>query len=106
MRQREVIRKIKSLAKDIMPENSSLLLYGSRARGDARRDSDWDLLILLDKSKVEQSDYDNVSFPFTELGWDLNAMIQPHMYTKVDWDNYYFTPFYKNVERDKIVLWG
>ena len=53
-----------------MPANSSLLLYGSRARGDNRVDSDWDLLILLDKPKLSSQDYD-YGYPFRELGWDI-----------------------------------
>ena len=28
-------------------------MYGSRARNEATEDSDWDLLILLDKPKIE-----------------------------------------------------
>ena len=64
--------------------------------------SDWDLLIILDKSKIEQSDYDNVSFPFTVLGWDLGQLISPVLYTKEEWDNNSFTPFYKDVQQDAI----
>ena len=44
-----VIDSIKDIAGKTLPTNSTLLLYGSRARGDNRPDSDWDLLILLDK---------------------------------------------------------
>ena len=31
----EVIRQIKELARRVLPADASLLLYGSRARGDA-----------------------------------------------------------------------
>ena len=44
-----------------------LFLYGSQARDEARPDSDWDILILLDKLKIEVEDYDNVSYPLVEL---------------------------------------
>ena len=29
--------------------DAQIILYGSRARGDAREDSDWDVIILLNK---------------------------------------------------------
>ncbi len=103
MEESQVIKDIKKLAKSTLPEGSSLLLYGSRARGDAHRNSDWDLLILLDKPRITAEDYD-VTYPFRELGWDIGEEISPHIYTKQQWDSWSFLPFYKNVERDKIIL--
>lgn len=103
MERTEVIRNIQLLGQKTLPKNSTLLLYGSRARGDNRNDSDWDLLILLDKPKLEADDYD-VTYPFRELGWDINEVISPHIYTKKQWSEWTFLPYYKNVERDKIVL--
>lgn len=100
----EVINAIKEVAEKALPQRSNLLLYGSRARGDAQEGSDWDLLILLDKAKIESADYDNVAFPFTMLGWNIGEMISPHIYTKKQWASWSYSPFYKNVEQDKIVL--
>ena len=94
---------IKTLSGKTLPANSTLLLYGSRARGDNRPDSDWDLLILLDKPKLVAEDYD-VAYPFRERGWDIGEEISPHVYTKKQWGEWTFLPYYKNVERDKIVL--
>ena len=82
----------------------TLILYGSRARNEATEDSDWDLLILLDKPKIENGDYDNVLYPFAALSWDVGEQISPIIYTKNEWNKYSFTPFYKNVEQDGIVL--
>ena len=104
MERTKVIENIKQVAMKTLPPSSSLILYGSRARGDYKDDSDWDLLILLDKPELSDSDYDNVSFPFTLLGWNIGELISPQMYTKKEWDSISFLPFYKNVERDKIVL--
>lgn len=104
MNREKVIDNIRKVAKTALPQGSSLLLYGSRARGDAHKGSDWDLLILLDKPELSESDYDNVSFPFTMLGWNIGELIIPQMYTKKEWESISFLPFYKNVEQDKIVL--
>lgn len=73
----KTILKIKDIAKSTIPLGSKAILYGSRARGDARNDSDWDILILLDKDRLEQADYDNVSYPFVLLGCDLGTEINP-----------------------------
>ncbi|MBR6128255.1 MAG: nucleotidyltransferase domain-containing protein [Bacteroidaceae bacterium] len=104
MDKNQVIDSIRQVAKTALPKGSSLLLYGSQARGDAHKSSDWDLLILLDKPELTDDDYDNVSFPFTLLGWNLGELISPQMYTKKEWDSLSFLPFYKNVEQEKIVL--
>ena len=96
-----VVESIKDVAKNVLPENAKLLLYGSRARGDYSEGSDWDLLVILDKAKIEQSDYDNIVYPFTDLGWGLGEIIIPVLYTKKEWESMSPMPFYQNVEQDK-----
>ncbi|MBQ6064977.1 MAG: nucleotidyltransferase domain-containing protein [Prevotella sp.] len=98
-----VIDNIVRVAKETLPPNSTLLLYGSQARGDSHEGSDWDLLVLLDKPKLTADDYDLI-YPLRELGWDIGEEINPHLYTKEKWNSWTFLPFYKNVEQDKIIL--
>ena len=98
------LSKIRQTATSTIPDGGKAILYGSRARGDNRKDSDWDILILLDKDTLDQSDYDNVSYPFVLLGCDLGVEINPIMYTTKEWESYRITPFYENVVRDGIVL--
>lgn len=52
MERAEVINSIKDMAKRVLSKGSMLFLYGSRARGDYHKDSDWDLLLLLDKPRI------------------------------------------------------
>ena len=51
----QVIDNIRQVASSVLPQGSKLFLYGSRARGDAREDSDWDFLLLLDKAHREST---------------------------------------------------
>lgn len=98
------LANIKHLATKIIPQGGSLWLYGSRARGDYHEGSDWDLLILLDKDKQTWEDFDRYVYPFTELGMNIDERINPLLYTKKEWNERHFTPFYHNVQNDKIVL--
>jgi predicted nucleotidyltransferase len=84
--------------------DARVILFGSRARGDARKDSDWDLLILLDKNCITRDDIDNISYPTRELGWNLDEMINPIMYTTTEWEQKSFTPFYKNVMKEGVTI--
>ena len=99
-----VISRIKDAAVALIPQGGRAILYGSRARGDARPDSDWDILVLLDKERITLEDMDNITYPIRELGWNLNEMINPIMFTEKEWKAKSFTPFYKNVTKEGITL--
>ena len=103
-RTNNIIEQIKHLGKAIIPQGGSLLLYGSRARGDHRPDSDWDLLVLVDKEEQQLQDFDIYAYPFVEMGWQIGEEINPMLYTRKEWEERHFTPFYHNVETDKVVL--
>ena len=105
MSENSIIERINILGKRILPPQGQLYLYGSRARGDARPDSDYDLLVLIPKNHLTPEDYDNYTYPFTELGWKMNQSINPILYTQKEWKQYSFTPFYHNVQQDAIRLY-
>ncbi len=91
-------------ARRVAPMAKRIILFGSQARGDAREDSDWDVLVLLDKDRIRLDDIDNISYPLRELGWELGEDINTVLYTVDDWNKNSFTPFHKNVETDAIAL--
>ena len=105
MNKSQVIDNIRQVAANVLPKGSALYLYGSRARGDAREDSDWDLLLLLDKPKRESSDFDNYAYPIIEQGFDLWQYFSVHTYTKDEWYNGLHAMFYFNVEQDKQLIY-
>ena len=100
---RQLLLNIKKVLISVAPVGK-IILYGSHARGDERVDSDWDLLILLNKSKIETADFDLISYPLYELGWSEGELFSPKLYTIDDWKKRSFTPFYKNVEKEGIEL--
>jgi len=99
----KILKKVKSILKSVAPD-ARILLYGSRARGDAKFDSDWDLLVILDKPKIEPGDYELVSYPIYELGWETVVQFSVKLYSKAEWEKRSFTPFYKNVEKEAVIL--
>lgn len=104
MNKATTIEQIRTMGKQILPKGSHLWLYGSRARGTNRPDSDWDLLVLLNRPQNMIADFEQISYPLMELGFDHGQYFSVHTYSQQEWENMSFTPFYKNVEQDKIVL--
>ena len=80
----DVLQAIKDIV-HTYPSEVEAWLFGSRARGDNRPDSDWDVLLLLDKDKVSDEDFDRYSYNLVELGWDVNAEINPLLFSKKQW---------------------
>lgn len=98
-----ILSEIKTFLHTADP-NARVMLFGSRARDDAREDSDWDILILIEKEKVRNEDFDNIAYPLIELGWNIGEMINPVLYTFSEWEKRSFTIFHKNVEEEGIAL--
>ena len=103
-RHQHIVQAITNTAKAIAPKGSEIILFGSQARGDARQDSDWDILVLLNKQKVSPADIDEVAYPLRELGWDFGETFNTILYTKDEWNREVSSPFYDNVTRDGIRL--
>ena len=105
MERQQVIDNIRQVAASVLPKGSRLYLYGSRARGDNREDSDWDLLLLLDKPQEEPDDFKKFAYPIMALGYDLWQYFSVHTYTKNEWYNGPHPMFYYNVEQDKQLIY-
>lgn len=105
-KQQQIIAAIKDKAKAVIPADSEVILFGSRARGDAHEGSDWDILILLNKDRIQFSDYGLYSYPFRELGWELGQYINVVLITKKRWQEDMASPFNENVNEEGIKIWA
>ncbi|MCD8388344.1 MAG: nucleotidyltransferase domain-containing protein [Bacteroidales bacterium] len=103
MRRPEKLEIIRQVLKQVVPE-AEVILYGSEARGDARPDSDFDLLILIPEDNVSPDRLEEITYPLLSLLWENGIDVSPMVRSKSFWDNHVPTPFYYNVLNEGIRL--
>lgn len=96
--------KIKDNVLGVDP-NAEVWLYGSRANGQAREDSDWDVLVLTPNDRLSVMEESVFIDHMTDLMIETGQVIHLFAYGKNDWHTRHsITPFYKNVTREAIRL--
>lgn len=104
MRRPEIVERIRGAVHKADPQ-ATVILYGSEARGDARADSDIDLLVLVDGDKMTWAVQDKFLTPLFDIELDTGTMISPTIMLRKNWENRPFkTPFYVNVVNEGIEL--
>ena len=85
--------------------DSEVYLYGSQARGDSDKVSDWDLLILLNSPEVSFEFETKFMDEFYDLELETGEVISPLIYSKEEWNsNYTITPLFENIKIEGIRL--
>jgi uncharacterized protein (UPF0332 family)/predicted nucleotidyltransferase len=85
--------------------HAQVILFGSRARGDATPESDWDLLILLDGSN-DAGRQDAIRSRLFTLQLESAESITQIVHSRDEWESVLsqVDPFHANVEDDGIDL--
>ena len=99
----EILKRIKANVLEI-DASAEVILYGSRARGDARKDSDWDILILTDNavSLAKESEFRDHLF---DLELEVEEPFSVFAYSKMEWNTKQsVTPFFENVLEEGVAI--
>ena len=104
MSRKEVVNRIRETIHQADP-TATAILYGSEARGDARPDSDIDLLILLEGDNMNLQREMQMTGPLYEIEWQTGVPVSPTVMLRKQWESRPFkTPFYVNVMNEGIKL--
>lgn len=95
---------IKSRIKQKNPY-ADIILFGSHARGQSHKDSDWDILILLNQPNVSRMIEKEFRDELFDIELEIGEPISTFVFSKNDWEKTHeITPFYQNIKREGIYL--
>ena len=100
----ELLRRCKKAVTDVAGD-ADVVLYGSRARGDAGEYSDYDILIIVD-GLVDMALEERILSNVYPLELESEQMLTLIVYNKQQWDSplYRAMPFHKNVDREGVLI--
>ena len=102
--ERKLLAPCRDTIRELVP-GAEVILYGSRARGDADRESDYALLVLVD-GPMDWKSEDRIRRHLYALELESGAVLTINAYNRSDWgpDLYPAMPFSQSVEEDGIIL--
>ena len=83
-------------------------MYGSYARGDEDAESDLDILVLINESPEKVKSYKDALLDISvDLSIEYGLVLSIRPKSLIEYSKYVdYVPFYKNVEREGILLYG
>lgn len=97
-----ILKLVKNRIKEVDPD-SRILLFGSRARGESRKDSDWDFLILSNR-KVDRDFKNQIFDTLFEVELETDEVLTGVVQNAIIWDDLMLTPLYQNILQDGIEI--
>jgi predicted nucleotidyltransferase len=102
IKEKHIIQIISNRIKELDPD-AEIILYGSHARGRANKDSDWDILILLDKQNVTLTTEQKYRHYLLDVEMEIGQPISVFVRSKRVWKKKYrVTSFYQNIKSEGV----
>lgn len=103
-KKQQILKLIKSAINKKNPE-AEVILFGSRAREQEKKNSDWDILILLNIPFVDRKTEKELREEMFEVELETGEAISTFVFSKNDWETKHsITPLFENIQRDGIHL--
>lgn len=83
--ERRIVRSFRALVESRTPVYK-MIVFGSRARGEAAPDSDLDIVVVIDGTANEET-ADIVSDAAWEAGFSDGIVVVPIVYSRDEWEN-------------------
>jgi len=96
-----IIQQVKKQVLALAPE-ARIILYGSRARGDARKDSDWDFLVIVDDKDYSFELKEKVWEAIYLLKFDLEEDISVFVKSRSHVWKFQLSPYYQHIQMEGI----
>lgn len=100
---KNVIDLIRKTVLSVDP-TARILLYGSRARGTARQDSDWDIIVLVNDPDMNFDTRSDISYDLWWKGLQIGEEINAFTYSTKQWETAPPSLFKYNVLKEHIEL--
>ena len=102
MSKKWITYQVKESVRKVDPE-AKVILFGSKARGDNKKDSDWDFLILTSQ-KVNEKLKRTIRENLIDTELEAEEVISTIIYSKKSWPNYKNTPLFENISSEGIEI--
>ena len=83
--------------------DAKVILFGSRARDDFHKDSDWDFLILT-RLVVTQDLKNRISDSLFETELETDSVLTGIVQNLDFWESYSSAPIFKNISKDGVEI--
>jgi uncharacterized protein len=95
-----ILSTVKKRIRNIDPK-ARIILFGSRARNDAQKDSDWDFLILTEMNP-DRTFRNKIYDELFELELETDEVLTGIIQNIESWKEYSNTPIYQNIFSDGV----